>query len=503
MRPAVHLAKEVGKGLGRGEVLLRRLQDAKGSGYEMSLSTFTRSVRIERPASEVFAWHENPGAFARLAPPWQKLQVLSHTGGIRDGARVNLRTKIGPVWVKWDVEHRDYVEGVQFRDVQVRGPFAHWEHLHLIEPVPGEPGACVVTDTITYQLPFGVAGRIGGGAFARAELERLFNYRHAVTKADIESVKRYISVRPMTFLIAGASGLVGRALTAFLQTQGHTVIRLVRRATQASDEVFWEPAEGRLDPQAMRGVDVVVNLSGEGIADARWSAERKDAILRSRVDSTRTLVAAIAGVQNERFRPFVMISASAIGIYGDRGDEVIDEHAAPGEGFLADVCKAWEHEAVAADALGVRVVELRTGVVLTPAGGALAKLLPIFSVGLGGPLGLGKRWMSWISLDDLVGAIYHAALDRRCDGPVNAVAPVAVTNAEFTRELGRALHRPAVLPVPPAVLRAVFGEMADETLLASARVKPGKLNEAGYVFRHENVADALRHLLGRSPCRQA
>lgn len=469
----------------------------------MSLSTFTRSVRIERPASEVFAWHERPGAFARLAPPWQKIEVVSHTGGIRDGARVNLRTKIGPVWVKWDVEHRDYVEGVQFRDVQRSGPFAHWEHLHRVEPVPGEERACVLTDTITYKLPFGVAGQIGGGAFARAELARLFNYRHAVTKTDVESVTRYISVRPMTFLIAGASGLVGRALTAFLQTQGHTVIRLVRRASRAADEVSWEPADGRLDPQALRGVDVVVNLSGEGVADARWSPARKDAILRSRVDSTRTLVTAIGGVKHERLRPFVLISASAIGIYGERGDEVLDENAATGAGFLAEVCKAWEAEAVAADALGVRVVELRTGVVLTPAGGALPKLLPIFKTGMGGPLGRGQRWMSWISLDDLVGAIYHAVLDRRCDGPVNAVAPEPVTNADFTRELGGVLRRPAVLPVPPPVLRAVFGEMAEATLLASARVVPGKLTEASYVFRHKNVADALRHLLGRAPCGQA
>jgi uncharacterized protein (TIGR01777 family) len=462
----------------------------------MSLSTFKRSVRIERPAAEVFAWHERPGAFARLAPPWQKLDVVSQIGGIRDGARVSLRTKIGPVWVRWDVEHRDYVEGVQFRDVQVRGPFAHWEHLHRIEPAD-DGRACVLTDEINYSLPFGVAGKIGGGAFARGELERLFAYRHAVTKADAELVNRHISVRPLRFLIAGASGLVGRALTAFLQTQGHTVLRLVRRATTAKNEVFWNPANGEIAPQAMRGVDAVINLSGEGIADARWSAERKDAILRSRVESTRTLVAAMAAVQSERMRPFVFVSASAIGIYGNRGDDVLDENAATGTGFLADVCTAWEREAVAADSLGVRVVELRTGVVLTPAGGALAKLLPVFQAGLGGRLGAGKMWMSWISLDDLVGAIYHAVLDRRCDGPVNAVAPQAVTNAEFTRVLGGVLRRPAVLPVPAAALRAVFGEMAEETLLSSARVVPGKLTEAHYAFRHETVDTALRHVLGR------
>ncbi len=462
----------------------------------MSLFTFTRSVRIERPASEVFVWHERPGAFARLAPPWQKLEVLSHTGGIRDGARVSLRTKIGPVWVRWDVEHRDYVEGVQFRDVQVRGPFAHWEHLHRVEPVEGGR-ACVLTDEIKYQLPFGAPGRICGAAFARGELERLFDYRHAVTKADVELANRYISARPMKFLIAGASGLVGRALTAFLQTQGHTVVKLVRRAATAADEVFWDPAGGRLDAHAVRGVDVIVNLSGEGVADARWSAERKAAILRSRVDSTRTLVAALAAVHSERLRPFVFVSASATGIYGDRGDEVIDEGAATGSGFLADVCKEWERAAVEADGLGVRVVELRTGVVLTPAGGALAKLLPVFKAGLGGRLGTGKMWMSWISMDDLVGAIYHAVLDRRCDGPVNAVAPQAVTNAEFTRVLGRVLRRPAVLPVPAAALRVAFGEMADEALLSSTRAVPRKLAEAHYTFRHENAEDALRHVLGR------
>lgn len=468
----------------------------------MSFSTFTRSVRIERPATEVFAWHERPGAFERLAPPWRELQVIARDGGIRDGATVSLRTKIGPAWVRWDVEHRDYIEGVQFRDVQRRGPFAHWEHWHRVEPV-GDGRACVLTDEITYRLPFGRLGRWGGGAFVRAELERLFDYRHAITKADVELTSRYISVRPMTFLIAGASGLVGRSLTAFLQTQGHAVIRLVRRATAEADEVFWNPAANELDPQAVRGVDVVVNLSGEGVADARWSPARKDAILRSRIDSTRTLVAAISGVKQERHRPFALISASAVGIYGNRGDEVLDESAARGAGFLADVCEAWEREAVSADALGVRVVELRTGVVLTPAGGALARLLPVFKAGLGGRLGGGRRWMSWISIDDLVGAIYHAVLDRRCDGPVNAVAPQAVTNSEFTRTLARVLRRPAVLPVPPAVLRAAFGGMADETLLAGARVTPGKLHEAGYAFRHENVETALRHELGRARSERA
>lgn len=496
------MAQEVGKGVGRREVLLRWLSDEKGSGHEMSVSTFERSVRIERPAAEVFAWHERPGAFQRLAPPWQKLQVLSQAGGIRDGAKVSLRTQIGPAWVQWDVEHRDYIKGVQFRDVQMRGPFARWEHLHRFESVDGGR-ACVLTDAITYELPFGVLGRVGGAGFARRELARVFNYRHALTKADLETTPRYISVRAMTFLIAGASGLVGRALTAFLQTQGHTVLRLVRRGTRAPDEIAWNPATGLLDAHALRGVDVVVNLSGVGVADGRWSAERKEAIMRSRIDSTRTLVRALSEVKSERLRPFVFISASGSGVYGNRGDEVLTEDAPEGGGFLAEVCKAWEREATMAEALGVRVVKLRTGVVLTAAGGALAKLLPVFKAGVGGRLGSGKMWMSWISLDDLVGAIYHAVLDVRCASAVNMVAPQAVTNAEFTRTLANVLRRPAVLPVPTLALKAVFGEMAEETLLTSARAVPAKLQEAGYVFRHENLDDALRAALGRAGSAQS
>ena len=279
------------------------------------------------------------------------------------------------------------------------------------------------------------------------------------------------------------------------------MVRLVRRPTSAPDEFYWNPAAGELSTEAMRGVDAVINLSGEGIADARWSPSRKEAIMRSRVDSTRTLVQTMGALT--RARPFVFISGSATGFYGSRGDEVLNEESSAGAGFLADVCAAWEHEALAAEALGVRVVRLRTGVVLTPAGGALAKLLPSFLAGAGGRLSTGKMWMGWISVDDLVGTIYHAVIDRRCDGAVNAVSPVPVTNAEFTRVLARVLRRPAILPVPALALKAVFGEMAEQTLLSSARVMPEKLQQADYVFRHEKLEDALRHLLGRARSAQA
>jgi hypothetical protein len=295
-------------------------------------------------------------------------------------------------------------------------------------------------------------------------------------------------------VVAGASGLIGRALVPFLRTQGHTVRRLVRHAPRAADEIFWNPAAGELDPAALEGADTVINLSGENVGASRWTAARREAILRSRVDATKTLVLAL---KERRERPEVFVSASAVGYYGERGDEVLEETAPIGHGFLPEVCLAWETHAEGAARLGVRTPLMRLGVVLTPAGGALAKLLPFFRAGLGGRAGSGRQWLSWISLDDAVGAIGHAVSDGRCAGPVNTVAPEPVTNAEFAATLARVLRRPAVLPVPAAVLRAALGQMADETLLASTRAVPARLRALGYEFRHPALEAALRHVLGR------
>lgn len=297
-----------------------------------------------------------------------------------------------------------------------------------------------------------------------------------------------------TVVVAGASGLVGRALVAALTARGHRVRRLVRRAPAASDEVRWDPATGACDLGELGEADAVINLAGENLAAGRWTAARREAILRSRVDTTRTLVAA---VKRTARRPEVFINASATGIYGDRGDEVLTEASAAGTGFLADVCRAWE-EPLAALPAGVRAVALRTGVVLTPQGGALAKMLPAFRLGVGGRLGNGRQWMSWITLDDLVGAIGHVLVDPRCQGPVNAVAPTPVTNAAFTAALGAALRRPAILPVPVFALRLLFGQMADEALLSSARVEPKALLDTGFEFRHRGIETALRQACAKA-----
>lgn len=453
---------------------------------------FTLSTRISRPAAEVFAWHERPGALQRLCPPWERIEVVSTRGGIRDDAQAVVRARVGLLWSTWHVEHRDYVEGKQFRDVMRSGPFAKWEHLHAI--VPEGEDACVLTDTITYRLPLGAIGRAAAGAFTRRKLARMFTWRHAVTRADLEGVARYGAVRPRRIVLAGGSGLIGGALTPFLQTQGHEVIRLVRGRAAGGGELFWDPGRGEIDATKLEGVDAIINLAGENVAGGRWTAARRERILRSRVDATRTLVTAMGKLAR---RPSVFINASAAGFYGERGDALLTEESGLGQGFLAGVCLAWETHAEAAARLGVRTALLRFGVVLSPAGGALAKMLPAFRAGLGGRFGSGKQWMSWITVDDAVGAIYHALVETRCAGPINTVAPVPVTNAEFAGVLGDMVHRPAVIPIPRAALRLLFGEMADQTLLASTRAVPGKLLATGYRFRHSDLGTALRHVLGR------
>ncbi len=293
-------------------------------------------------------------------------------------------------------------------------------------------------------------------------------------------------------VIAGASGLIGRALVSELRARGWTVIRLVRAKAKRADEVSWDPAAGVLDARALGRVDAVVNLSGENIAAGRWTRARRARIVESRTGSLRTLHHAIEALPE---RPDVLVSASAVGIYGDRGDEVLTETSARGEGFLADVCETWEAHAAKSVDLGVRTVQLRLGVVLARESGALKKLLPLFRAGFGGRVGNGRQWMSWIALVDAVGAIVHAIENPQLSGPVNAVAPRVVTNLEFTRALATALRRPAFVPVPAFALRLAFGQMAEETLLASARVEPVALLRTGYRFRLPELEGALASVL--------
>lgn len=291
-------------------------------------------------------------------------------------------------------------------------------------------------------------------------------------------------------VVTGASGLLGSALVPALEADGHEVLRLVRRPPQGAREVAWDPARGTIDANSLAGVEVAVNLSGATIG-RRWSVARKAEIRGSRVDSTRLLSRTLATLDP---RPSALISAGGVGIYGDRGDEILTEESELGEGFLPEVGKAWEEAADPARAAGIRVVHFRQGVVLTRRGGILERLLTPFRLGVGGRVGNGRQWWSWVALDDLVEA-YRFALAGELAGAVNLLSPNPVTNVQFTRALGRALRRPTIFPFPAVAARAVFGEMGEEVLLGSQRALPKRLVDAGFAFRHGELAEALTRAL--------
>jgi hypothetical protein len=293
----------------------------------------------------------------------------------------------------------------------------------------------------------------------------------------------------MKILVTGSTGLIGSSLCAFLAAEGHRVLRMVRRRPAHEDEIFWDPPSGRLDPEALEGIGAVVHLAGENIAGGRWTEERKRRIRDSRTSGTRLLAQTMARLSNP---PKTLVSVSAVGYYGDRQDAELTEESAPGTGFLADLCREWEKATEPAAERGIRVVIPRLGTVLSPRGGALALMLPVFRAGIGGRIGSGRQYMSWIALEDLVGVIHHAIQCDFLKGPVNAVSPNPVTNRVFAKTLGRVLSRPVLFALPSFAARLIFGEMAEEVLLASARVLPKRLLQSGYRFKYPELEAALR-----------
>jgi len=296
----------------------------------------------------------------------------------------------------------------------------------------------------------------------------------------------------MKVLVSGSSGLIGKALLATLLERKIEVTRLVRSETKKPDEIYWDPMEGTVDAGALEDFDVVVHLAGENVASGRWTAAKKEKIRKSRVNGTKYLSNMLLGLSRP---PKVLVCASAIGFYGNRGDEVLDENCSSGSGFLSEVCKEWEKATQAAMDKGIRVVHLRIGMVLSTQGGALKKMLFPFKMGGGGILGKGDQYMSWITLGDVIGGILFAIQNENLSGPVNLVSPNPVSNREFTKTLGRVLSRPTFISMPKMAARIAFGELADALLLASTRVEPKKLKENGFTFRSPKLEDALNHVL--------
>lgn len=489
---------------------------------------FEASCSVPVARETLFRYHERPGALSRLIPPWERVRVVSSDQSLESGSKVELEIKVGPVPFRWVAMHGECDPPHRFEDFQQSGPFAYWRHVHrFLAADPPEQAdltnassdRSTLVDEIDYRLPLGRLGSLLGGARVRRQLQAMFRYRHRTTVDDLTLIERH-RLPKLAVAVSGANGLVGEPLSGLLRLAGHRVIRLVRHpspadreagplairpeqrqlasgqlpfasdpAERASVAVWQEDAECR----RLDGTDAVIHLAGKSIAESRWTERVKREIADSRVQPTRQLCESLARLANP---PKTLLCASAIGIYGDRGDEVLDETSAPGEDFLAKVAVDWERACQPAVEAGIRVVHLRFGVILSPRGGALAKMLPPTRLGAGGRFGGGGQWWSWIGIDDVLGAIYHCLANPTITGPVNVVAPEAVTNADFTRELGRVLRRPTLLPAPAITLRLALGEMADALLLSSAHVRPTKLAATGYAFRHPRLGECLRHLLG-------
>lgn len=438
--------------------------------------TFEHSAVFDHPIAEVFAWHGRPGAIARLVPPWQPVKVQRESESLESGTAVLSM----PGGVKWVATHRPdgFEAGRRFTD-ELTTPLLSaampWRHVHSFAEEGS--GGTRLTDRVETRVP-------------DRFLREMFAYRTRQLGADLAAHSRWGN-RPLRVAVTGASGLIGSALTAFLTTGGHRVVRLVRSNPTGTDRV-WRPADP--DTDLLQGVDALVHLAGASIA-GRFNDAHREAVRDSRVGPTRRLaeLAARSGVA-------VMVSASAIGIYGAaRGDEELTEDSPRGNGFLAELVSDWEADTSPAGAAGVRVALIRTGIVQSPKGGSLHLLRPLFEAGLGGRLGDGRQWAAWIGIDDMVDIYLRALMDPTVEGPVNAVAPEPVRNREYTKTLARVLRRPAVIPVPgfgPALLLGRQG--AEEVALASQRVVPKRLLAWGHEFRHPALEPALRHLMGRT-----
>lgn len=443
------------------------------------------SSEIEAPRDEVFAWHARPGAFTRLSPPWQAMRLRREAESLRDGtAELAL-----PGGLRWVAEHQasGYDPPRQFADeLGSRGLASlparlvmKWQHIHEFDEL-GD-GRTLMTDRVDTTVP---------GALLRP----MFVYRHRQLADDLAAHQRAKAhgLQPLTVAVSGASGLVGSALTAFLSTGGHRVIRLVRRTAGNPDERQWNPDDPARD--LLAGVDAVVHLAGASIA-GRFTAEHRRVIRDSRIGPTRKLAELVAETG-----PTALICASAVGYYGyDRGDDVLTEDSQRGDGYLAEVVADWEDALAPAEQSGARVVRVRTGIVQSPRGGTLRLMRPLFAAGLGGRLGSGRQWLSWIGIDDLIDVYHRALWDTGLSGPVNAVAPHPVRNSDYTKALGRVLRRPTILPVPGLGPRLLLGAQgARELACASQRVLPARLGEAGHRFRAPELEPLLRHLLGRA-----
>ena len=440
---------------------------------------------------ELYDWHSRFGALERLLPPWEKTQIVSREGGIDPGGRVVLKMHSGPIPFYYHAHHVENINGEMFRDIQEKGPFSSFSHSHYFKSVTI---GTELHDKVEYRLP--LAGLLPPfiKKFVHKSLEQVFHHRQSIISEDIK-VHLRCSRKPLRILISGSSGVLGRELIPFLTTGGHQVWTLVRRAADTNkNEIFWDPENGILDGSQLPKLDAVIHLAGEYIGLSRWSEEKKNRVISSRVDGTRLLAQVVSSL---RVKPKVFLSASAVGYYGDTNATDLDEQSPRGDDFISKVCGLWEESAAQHIDPEIRTVFLRLGVGLTPRGGALEKILETSPLGFIRRFGSGNQYISWISTDDMISAMLHCLSCESLSGAVNIAAPEPVTNGEFMKTLARVARRPLLFPVPASPLKLVYGQMASEILLSGCHVSSKKLVDSGFEFRHPNLELALKKLLGK------
>ena len=464
-------------------------------------TNYKHETVVNADIDTTFAWFEHEGSFRRLMPPWEVAQEVRADDSLEVGSqRVFKFPAPGAPFINltWVAEHTGYDKPNYFADTMVKGPFWKWDHDHYLKE---ENGVTTVVDDVTYSVPFGPLGmlvdKVLGGSLVTGRISSMFKAREFRLKRDLDNHAKFLDMPRKKILVVGSSGLIGTQLVAFLDTGNHEVWRLVRRVADSNkNEISWNPDKGEINAKELEGFDVVIHLGGVGIGDKRWSKKRKAAIRDSRVNSTELLSKTLASLEN---KPDLFMMASAIGYYGNRGDEELDESSTSGEDgyFLTDVCKAWENSANPAKNAGIRTVHMRTGIVISAVGGALGKMLLPAKMGGGGPIGSGKQWMSWISMDDQIYSMYHLMMSDGVSGEYNLTAPNPVRQKQFAKDLGRVLRRPAFAPLPGFMMKIMFGEMGARLTLDSQRVLPKNLQESGYEFIHTDLQSALSDSLGK------
>lgn len=443
--------------------------------------------RVERESTLPFsrdtvaAWHKQRAALQRMIPPWRRVTIERSPSPLIEGARIALRMQHGGFWMNWEFK---------LHDLNGASGGSQWNQSSSSEGTPN----CILEDSMEYGSSLGVANRVRAGRRVEDELGAVIHARQVRLADDLKRHRDEGPSAPLRVGISGSSGMIGQALSNFLETGGHEVIRIVRGRTQHHDtHVHWDPSRGLVESDRLEGLDAVVHLAGAGIAEHRWDKRRKRLLRSSRVGGTMLLSSALADLDAP---PKVFVSASAIGYYGDQ-TEAVDEGSPPGTGFLPDLCQEWEAATRAAYESGIRVAVPRIGIVLSPKGGALASLRTPAMWGLLGPIGSGRQGMSCIGLDDLVYLLHRMIVDESMEGPYNAVCPEFMPQRMFAKTLGRVLGRPSVMPLPAPLIKATLGEMGSTLLLQGAFVKPRRVLDAGFSFSQPTIEESLRLQLGR------